>query len=391
MATSWRITEQTPVRNLGRMDYERCGALHNEIMERSWVGAGHSLESMDRTTYWDRWHNDSSWTPEHLHPSVLEFLKIAIAGTTSESFFWTVGGIYGPKVMLETNNNMYSDDEHRYITIYATNMICGVSHKAGIVLDQRGFNAVFQPSIWDMEKVMFGQVWQPLEVILDNYLEMIDQGKVVAFPRNGRPSPEEGQPQREGSPPWVMEPFTEIDLQQTILQWERLVEAIESRMPTGTLSPDNTIGYGCFDPSSDDDFDMFPKHGFARRLLSAARRPRFQFIAPGLWCIGADTQTQPFSNLRPNRYGDGRMRPVLLARGEQNAVEGDGLIFKTAFETTAEAIPSGMYLTEYNPDRPNPWEVRQSHKFSHQWTNQAPRVEPFRGVVIRREHRYTCR
>lgn len=57
---SWRISPLNPIRDLGGIDYERCGALHNEIRERGWVGAGHSLDSLDRTTYWERCHDDPS-------------------------------------------------------------------------------------------------------------------------------------------------------------------------------------------------------------------------------------------------------------------------------------------------------------------------------------------
>lgn len=38
MSEERRITPSNPVRKLGRMDYEQCAALHNEINRLSWRG-----------------------------------------------------------------------------------------------------------------------------------------------------------------------------------------------------------------------------------------------------------------------------------------------------------------------------------------------------------------
>lgn len=198
---------------------------------------------------------------------------------------------------------------------------------------------------------MFTAVWQPLEVILDSFLDMMDQGKVVAFPPNGRPPPEEGREEREGADPWVMESFSDADLRETLEEWERLVEVIEDRM---SLAPTQRITYGCLNPDELENFTTFPKHGFARRFLTAMRRPRLQFIAPGLRAIGADAATQPFSGRDP--VDDATIRPILLAHGEAGIAYDHWLPFLDAFGDTSD-IPCGLYLTEILPDATYPWGV----------------------------------
>lgn len=239
-----------------------------------------------------------------------------------------------------------------------TNIITGVSHPSGILLDQHNFKAIFRPSIWDTDAIGFDSVeWQPLEVILDSFLDIIDQGKVVVFPSGERPPPEEGREQREGVELWVMEPYSEVDLRDALFEFERLIKAIEARMPAGSFPPDVPINYGYINSNEDRNFHMFPKQGFARRFLAAVRRPRFRFIAPGLQFVGADLDLQPFSNLNPECATDATIRPVLLARGEEGANEGANLYFRDVFENTNDDLPCGLYLTEILPDHPYPWEV----------------------------------
>lgn len=138
-SNSWRISPLNPVRDLGRMDYERCGALHNQIVERGWIGGGHPLESLNRTTYWERWNENPLWPQERLDSSVVEFFKLAIFVDRQESFFWTVHGLADPCLLFGANNQMLSDDEDHYLLLYNTGLICGVSHPAGIVFDQHAF------------------------------------------------------------------------------------------------------------------------------------------------------------------------------------------------------------------------------------------------------------
>lgn len=47
MASSQRISEQIPVRDVGTLDYERCAAPHNEIVKRRQLGCGGVSDDSD--------------------------------------------------------------------------------------------------------------------------------------------------------------------------------------------------------------------------------------------------------------------------------------------------------------------------------------------------------
>jgi hypothetical protein len=56
------------------MDYERCAALHNELLFRGWPGAGN--ECIEPPTWWE-YYSPSDELTSRLHPSLIEFLKRA--------------------------------------------------------------------------------------------------------------------------------------------------------------------------------------------------------------------------------------------------------------------------------------------------------------------------
>jgi hypothetical protein len=56
------------------MDYERCAALHNELLFRGWTGAGN--EWIEPPTWWE-YYSPPDALARRLHPSLIEFLKRA--------------------------------------------------------------------------------------------------------------------------------------------------------------------------------------------------------------------------------------------------------------------------------------------------------------------------
>lgn len=339
----WRISALSPVRrDLGRLDFERCAALHNEIIERGWIGSGHALEELDRTTYWVHFQDDATWQNERVDPSLVEFFKLAIYHP-SQTFFYTADGIAPPGNFFDGCNFGIDADANRYVQLYTTTDVFDVSHANGILFDQHTHLAIFQPDMLDSSTTMDGQrvQWQPLEVIFDGFLDMIDQGKVTALPDDPGLSTEAGRA-KPWEAPWSMSSFSRVDLRAALSQFERLVEAIESRMPPGSL-PDVAVEYGYFNtdsgsPDESDSTRMLRQQTFAHRFLSALRRPRFPNIAPGLSCLPGP---QPFASQDPVDDFYTSIRPVLLARGDA-AAEGD-VGFTESFEDTP-TIPCGLFL-----------------------------------------------
>ena len=303
----------------------------------------------------------------------MEFFKRAYDLSDSGSFFWTPFGLNTPGGLFpgaQTHNEV-TGNPYRYLYLYNTGLTNQLSHPAGIVLNQHSFKAIFEPSIWDEDDIMFGEVsdkWQPLEVILESFLDMIDQGKVVACSDEERErKAQEQERELEWATPWIISSFTEGDAQESLSQFECLVDAIEARMPSGSL-PEIPIGYGALDANDESpkslsmdandespkSLSMFRRKGFARRFLAAVRRPRFQFIAPGLSCVGIEDQ--PFAGFAHGNGDRTGIRPVLLAQGEHSVTD-ESLEFKDAFQDAGN-ISCGLYLTEHEPNNPNSWEVR---------------------------------
>ena len=145
------------------------------------------------------------------------------------------------------------------------------------------------------------QPWQPLETIFTFWIDLIRREKVIALsselaePRiewrliagtanegvNSEALPQHhpvtgGILDMKDHPPWAMQPWSQIDLEETLSVWEMLVELIEERMELqSTPGAGSLLTADVLDAGGITD-------GFARRFLSQARCPRFQYIAPGL-------------------------------------------------------------------------------------------------------------
>lgn len=75
----WRIAEERPVRELDTLNYERCAALHNLIVELGWTQRGLKL---NKRTWWQCYKGGAALASifSRLHPSVVSFLGAAWHG-----------------------------------------------------------------------------------------------------------------------------------------------------------------------------------------------------------------------------------------------------------------------------------------------------------------------
>jgi hypothetical protein len=125
-----RITEFSPVRDLGLgiMDYERCAALHNELLTRAVRGRG--LEMPSNPLSWWEARAPSEEVANILHPSLIEFLKRA--WDESVLLHWSVlflyiGALKNPDA-LRDGMDMYEeeDEDGRFIKLYESSHFRGL-------------------------------------------------------------------------------------------------------------------------------------------------------------------------------------------------------------------------------------------------------------------------
>jgi hypothetical protein len=347
------------VKEPGSIDHQRCAALHNSIVERGWTQRGFELHRLDKRTWWDCYGGDAALASiaVRLEPSIVSFLQAAWHGfsmSTAEhdhDFHRYLVCLSSPEQLWQNTN--YAEDEddsnkQRYITLYMANWALGVSHPLGLVLDQQHGTAMQHMSIHDTDITMNGrQSWLPLDHILDGFVEMIDQGKIVAVG-------EDYDGEQERTTPWIMPSYTEQDLEQTVKAFQDLVDVICAAMPTrleqtGDKLIDLVTAGGPY---------SLPSNSFAYRFLFQATNPPFKYIAPGLHVA----EQQPFAAV-PVSVRPGDLFPLLLfssARPAYRETEFRGedvLVSPFAYEFQCISdYPAGLYLTETEPQGVHPFE-----------------------------------
>lgn len=156
-----------------------------------------------------------------------------------------------------------SDDERHIILLYGDNVL----HEpmdGGLFLDLDTWMVTWARLQGAKDIPEDQEAWVPLELALRKGLDMWDRGKYY----------------------WDMDPadrdsrlllrsWTNRDLNDAVQTWETLLEAINSRLPSGTTSAYRG-------PLPSDLVDEFQISPFAKAFLKAAKRPSFTYVAPGL-------------------------------------------------------------------------------------------------------------
>lgn len=73
----WRVTPENPVRHHDRLGYERCAALHNELLELGWTGSGRSLDDLETNTWFEIWGQEAEDCRVLLSDDLTAFLERA--------------------------------------------------------------------------------------------------------------------------------------------------------------------------------------------------------------------------------------------------------------------------------------------------------------------------
>lgn len=145
--------------------------------------------------------------------------------------------------------------------------------------------------------------WYPLEEILAAWLDMIrvEKVKAVGYETEYRP--------------WKLLPYSASQLDEAVQTFNKLVGAIEMRMPA--LETSQVPNTSLFNQDTLVAASIPP--GFAFDFLSRIRHPRFRYIAPGLEILNQNTiSNQPFfgmmNNIPEHHRDEYTTPPILLFR-----------------------------------------------------------------------------
>jgi hypothetical protein len=358
----WRITAEQPIREFDGLDYDRCAALHNHIVELGWTSRGFALDDLDKRTWWQCYGGDAALASfaDRLHPTIVSFLKAAWHGFAMQTaarahlFHRYASCLCSPEELWQNVN--YAEDEddsnkRRYVSLYMANHHLGTSHPQGIIFDQDTDSAMQHMSIHVTSFTMNGrQLWLTLEELLDGFIDMIDQGKVLAV--DGTYDAEQ-----ERTEPWIMPSYTQRDLDDTIQAYQRLVDTVHAKMPSRPqITQENLLDFMISDP-----LQHLPSDSFAYKFIASSPRPSFIYIAPGLRIA----RTQPFA--RVSDLESIRLYPFLLFSSEcpahrdtTRAPWGEDIPlspFRGDFKNVIQvSYPAGLYLTETEPHLAHPFE-----------------------------------
>ncbi|KAK9769507.1 putative Sulfatase N-terminal domain-containing protein [Seiridium cardinale] len=357
--SSWRVTPDNPIRYRNSLDVERCAALHNELLWHGWNASGGKAEDFPGVNWFGFHRNAAQDARARLSSPLAAFLDQALTiNGTQHSFFYHVEDLKWPALLWENHEEFQNPAERdRFLTLYVGHTLA--SHPDGLVYDQVNHKAIMQTSIFDAEVTQNGrQTWLSLEEILTAWLDMIDAGKVQAVT-------EDVHPTNEKFDPWILLPYSTKQLNDTVTAFNRLADAIESRMPDlqdGSVSQ-RQVAAGDLDRfllSHDDLAAADIPGGFAHSFLTKARRPKFRYIAPGLSLPTPDSiKSQPFSSVKghnvPTTDWDDdpgfpeRIYPILIFSSTKK------------YETWRDPIPNPDFVANHPPFH---WPYSQLDSFS---------------------------
>lgn len=318
--TSLLVRPDNPPRDdLEGMDYARCAALHNYLIQYAWLAEGRPLATLNANSNFFTAFGDPAAAEAcrpRLDPSLAAFFDAAIVSRPADDtheylpfsvFAW---GIDGPNRLFEESiADMNDQPVDSLVRLYAIETGLSAMDGGGGVIYHQSFHRV--ATFMNLDEYDFGfpvqdkpQAWYPLETLLTNWIDLIRVGKVLASPHK-----EPALFDFEKIGPWEWRPYSEAQVTTCVAEWDRLCQAIEARtsqLPISPISGSDTESSEPLVTSTVLDAASVPNPAFARAFLLRARRPQFRFIAPGLLLPPADSTrfvaAQPFSVLPRSKY-----------------------------------------------------------------------------------------
>ncbi|CAI7644590.1 unnamed protein product [Penicillium manginii] len=343
-------------------DPDLSAHLHNQLLERGWIGAGRDADSIPSKTWWE----ESSPIPfdlaSRLKPKLIRFLRSAkaiIFDSSSEfNLFYYLLGLHG-KDDLFVPISLLRRFGDRFVWLYPATRIRS-DEEVGILFDQETELAAFVPD-WDEISWPDRQrwAWRPLQNILQLYLDMVEEGKITTYSDRRKESEEHFF--GFGAFPWQSHQHTALDVERAVSALTRLLDAIEIRLPSNSTHSTHESDHkqpsfeGIALPYSGSVIkaSFIEPDTFVKAFLSAlpVRHLKFRHIAPGIRLqTPIEYINQPLADRRhhilsPDPLGndqDTPSFPLLLFRGER---ENKSPWTRPWFpDGKAENIPSGLYI-----------------------------------------------
>ncbi|OTA91100.1 hypothetical protein M434DRAFT_356439 [Hypoxylon sp. CO27-5] len=354
------VTADNPARaDLSQMDYERCAALHNYLVQYAWVSEGHPPASLpSNNTFFTAHGAAAEDLRSRLHPSLAAFLATAMMPPLGGPpfFFWVNGLSDLDFFFADQVTELYDEPEDSVVCLYFPNVGQGGEFGGGLFYHQGYHRAAVFMHMDDYGYALpvekHRSLWHPLETILSNWIDLIHLGKITASPRD---TPALFGSEKIG--PWEWRPYSEAQVTACVGAWDRLCNAIEARVLPFLQLTGTTAGEVEFEPlvaPSVLDAASVPNPCFARSFLSRARRPQFRCIAPGLLLPPKDasgfTALQRFTRLPRDPQA---IPPVCLFPAERANIKanltGSSNPFCKDFRATStnsrvpSRVPAGVY------------------------------------------------
>lgn len=357
--SKWLVTADNPARNdISGMDHERCAALHNYLLHYAWLAEDLPAASLSNNTntFFTVHGTAAELIRTRLNVSLATFLdtaKLPPGDVDWFPFFFWAGGLSDPASLIDEGlTDLFDQPEDSLVCLYFPNVGQGGESGGGVLYHQRHHRAAVFMHMDDVDFALpveaHSELWHPLETVLSNWIGLIHLGKVAASPRD-----EPSLYDSEKIGPWEWRPYSEAQVTSCISAWNRLCEAIEARMPSQpppAADPEPLLTPAALDGAS------VPQGCFSRSFLTAARRPLFNFIAPGLLLPPADTSAfaavQPCSKLSRGCHTIPSVCIFPAAGGEEVDITGLSFLFSTGI---CDSVPSRVLAGVYTEpvDRSN--------------------------------------
>lgn len=151
----------------------------------------------------------------------------------------------------------------------------------GFFLDLQTCRGVWH---WSPGPFPASEKWVSLEFVLQSQIDKWESGR---FYWDG------------GSQSLAIKRWVESDVTDALTAWDRLLSAIEAKIPQGGQSQSIHLR---LEPLNLESMSSFGISTFSRAFLSRAPRPRFKHIAPGVSAFSPDTLNEIYSSESPDSF-----------------------------------------------------------------------------------------
>jgi len=356
----WLVTLNNPPRVVeGGLDYERCAALHNYLIQYAWAASNRDLSDLNSLSWFQKYGNAAEEIRQDLEPSLVKFLEIAYDCDDAPDgicpFYWVSTFSSPERLWVNWEDCAKIGEEHRRLTLYPTQIGLLGGHTDRLCYDQKRHKAVMLMSTDDrgyVDTEEGAHLWYPLETVLSNWIFTLRKGKITA-------GPDGVKLKNEKYGPWMYHSYSCQQVEDTVAAFNRLVVAIESRIPAARRRcPTSTpiLSHKTLDEAS------VPNPSFARSFLASIRLPSFKFIAPGLHVLTPErfVENQLFTTIH-DEDDPLAIPPVLLfcatltfrlARDERLEQQNlFGPMYTSALQ--GKDIPAGIYTDAISRGQPD--------------------------------------